>query len=201
MSDYQIVMSVFAIIIAIILFMMWKNFRSKESHRYFPRVIRKISKHYMKNVVIPDAVEGSSFIDWLVLTPRGVLLISQKPYRGMIFGAENISHWTQVVDRRSYSFENPMRQLEIDLVTIKSLIPGIPVKGYVVFDRDSFFPKGKPKTVLTLNEIKQNICVFKEGVISDELKIAWDKLRLFLKQGIGSELDFNEMNASGNFSQ
>lgn len=154
----------------------------------------------MKNVVIPDAVEGSSFIDWLVLTPRGVLIISQKPYQGMIFGSENISHWTQVVERRSYSFDNPLRQLEVDLVTIKSLIPGVPVKGYVVFDRDSFFPKGKPKIVLTLNEIKQNISIFREGTISDELKEAWEKLRMVLKEGVHSDRDFSDMNTSSNFS-
>jgi len=153
----------------------------------------------MKNVVIPDAVEGSSFIDWLVLTPRGILIISQKPYKGMIFGAENISHWTQVVDRRSYTFDNPLRQLEVDLVTIKSLIPNVPVKGYVVFDRDSFFPKGKPKIVLTLNEIKQNISVFREGVISNELLEAWDKLSSQLKPGSNSEQNFGDMNASRNF--
>lgn len=180
--------------------MIWKTFRAAESHRYFPRIIRKISKHYMKNVVIPDAVEGSTFIDWLVLTPRGILIISQKPYKGMIFGAENISHWTQIVDRRSYNFDNPMRQLEIDIVTIKTLIPGIPVKGYVVFDKDSFFPKGKPKTVLTLNEIKQNISIFREGTISDELMDAWEKLRTVLKEREDSGQDYSVMNTSGNFS-
>jgi len=118
----------------------------------------------------------------------------------MIFGSENISHWTQVVERRSYSFDNPLRQLEVDLVTIKSLIPGVPVKGYVVFDRDSFFPKGKPKIVLTLNEIKQNISIFREGTISDELKEAWEKLRMILKEGVDSDRDFSDMNTSSNFS-
>lgn len=197
MPDYQIVGLVFAVITVIILLMILKTFRSAKSYRYFPRIIRKISKDYLKNVVIPDAVEGSSFIDWLVLTPRGILIISQKPYQGMIFCSENISRWTQVVDRRSYSFDNPMRQLEVDLVTIKSMVPGVPVKGYVVFDRDSFFPKGKPKTVLTLNEIKQNISIFREGTISNELKEAWKKLRINLKEGAGSQQALNGMNASG----
>jgi len=154
----------------------------------------------MKNVIIPDAVEGSSFIDWLVLTPRGILIISQKPYKGVIFAAENISHWTQVIERRSYSFENPLRQLEVDVVTIKTMIPGTPVKGYVVFDRDSYFPKGKPKIVLTLKEIKQNISVFREGTISSELLLAWEKLRQNLKEGSESERGFGGMNTSSNYS-
>ena len=199
MTDYQIIGLIFIAIIAVILYLIWRTMRSAQSHRYFPRIIKKISKYYMKNVLIPDAVEGAAFIDWLVLTPRGILIISQKPYRGMIFASENISHWTQVIDRRSYSFDNPLRQLEVDVVTIKTLIPGIPVKGYAVFDRDSFFPKGKPKIVLTLNEIKQNISVFKEGTISDELMQAWNKLRVILKEGSDTDRGFDGMNASSNF--
>ena len=196
MLDYQIVGLSFAVIILMILMMIVKTYIRTKSYRYFPRIIRKISKNYLKNVVIPDAVEGSSFIDWLVLTPRGILIISQKPYQGIIFCSENISHWTQVVDRRSYSFDNPMRQLELDLVTIKSMVPGVAVKGYVVFDRDSFFPKGKPKTVLTLNEIKQNISIFREGSVSDDLKAAWDTLRTNLKESAGSAPLLEGMNAS-----
>lgn len=198
MSDFQIIGISFSVVILIIIFLIWKNYRSTDSHKYFPKVIRKISKFYMKNVVIPDAVEGSTFIDWLVLTPRGILIISQKPYKGLIFGAENISHWTQVIDRRSYNFENPLRQLEVDVVTIKSIVPGVPVKAYVVFDRDSFFPKGKPKIVLTLNEIKQNISVFREGTISPELKAAWDKLQEELLTARGAQ-GLDTLNTSSNF--
>lgn len=199
MADLQIIGLIFIVAVAVILMLIWRTIRSAQSYRDFPRIIRKISKYNMKNVVIPDAVEGSSFIDWLVLTPRGVLIISEKPYKGMIFASENISQWTQVIDRRSYSFDNPLRQLEVDVVTIKTLIPGIPVKGYVVFDRDSFFPKGKPKIVLTLKEIKQNLTVFREGAISAELMQAWDKLRTVLKEGTDTNRGFDGMNPSSNF--
>ena len=196
MTEYQMIVLVLGIISVIILVMIWRNSRASQSYRDFPRIIRKISKYSMKNVVIPDAVEGSSFIDWLVLTPRGILIISQKPYKGMIFASENISQWTQIIERRSYNFDNPLRQLEVDVVTIKSMIPGIPVKGYVVFDRDSFFPKGKPKIVLTLKEIKQNISVFREGNISEELLAAWDKLKLQLKENSGHEQNIGTINTS-----
>ncbi|MDH5443942.1 MAG: NERD domain-containing protein [Gammaproteobacteria bacterium] len=200
MSDIEIIGSGIAGLIAIILFLIWRNSQSGKSYRDFPKIVKRISTHYMRNVMIPDAVEGSSFIDWLILTPRGVLIISQKPYKGLIFASENISHWTQVLDRRSYSFDNPLRQLEVDVVTIKSLIPGIPVKGYVVFDRDSFFPKGKPKIVLTLKEIKQNISVFREGEIKEELLIAWDKLQQTLKEGTEEDRGYGGMNSVSNYS-
>lgn len=78
MTDYQIISLIFVFIIAVILYLLWRTVRAGQSYRYFPRVIKKISKYNLKNVLIPDAVEGSSFIDWLVLTPRGILVISQK---------------------------------------------------------------------------------------------------------------------------
>lgn len=199
LSDIQLVSLIFTVVILMIMYVMLKTFRSKESFRYFPKIIQKISKIHMKSVLLPDAIDGSTYIDWLVLTPRGILVIVQKPYKGIIFSAENISHWTQVIDKRSYNFDNPLRQLELDVVTIKTMIPGVPVKGYVVFDRDSFFPKGKPKLVLTLNEVKQNISVFREGEISEKLLEAWKVLQSKLKESENDKM-FHNMNASSNFS-
>jgi len=183
MAEYQWILhwSLAVLVLLLIGISMWRYFKP-DSEKLFARTIKRISKYVMHNVIIPDAVEGSSYIDWLVLTPRGILVLSQKPYSGMIFAAENISQWTQVIGRRSYTFNNPLQQLEVDVVTIKSLIPNAPVKGYVVFDQDSHFPKGKPNKALTLKEVKQNISVLKEGKITPELKEFWDKLCTVLKE-------------------
>ena len=183
MSEYLWILPwILAFLVFLLVALLLWRYVKPNSEKQFARTIKKISKYVMHNVIIPDAVEGSSYIDWLVLTPRGILVLSQKPYRGMIFAAENISKWTQVVGRRSYAFTNPLQQLEVDVVTIKSLIPNAPVKGYVVFDQDSYFPKGKPSKALTLKEVKQNTTVLKEGEITPELKDFWDKLCSILKE-------------------
>ncbi|MDH5180016.1 MAG: NERD domain-containing protein [Gammaproteobacteria bacterium] len=136
----------------------------------------------MRNVVIPDAVEGTSVIDWVVLTYQGILILKMKNYRGMIFASDSIRQWTQVIARRSFTFDNPLQQLDIDMVTIRTLAPGINLKGYVVFGDDSHFPKGRPKNVTTVSEIKQNLHLFKQGEISEELLAQWNKLVPLLKQ-------------------
>ena len=183
MAEYQWILPwiLVSLVLLLLVILLWRYFKPS-SEKQFARTIKKISKYVMHNVIIPDAVEGSSYIDWLVLTPRGILVLSQKPYRGMIFAAENISKWTQVIGRRSYAFNNPLQQLEVDVVTIKSLIPNAPVKGYVVFDQDSYFPKGKPSKALTLKEVKQNTSILKEGKITPELKEFWDRLCIVLKE-------------------
>lgn len=184
MTDIQMLLKIgipiaAALILGVAIYKMLRKYFSKNNHA---RLIRKLSKYSVRNVVIPDAVEGSSFIDWVVLIPQGILVLNIKSYRGMIFASENIHQWTQVVNNRSYTFKNPLQQLELDVVTIKSFIPGAPVKGYVVFDYDSVFPKGKPKNVTTINEIKQNVELFNEGEISEELLEYWSKLKEVLKQ-------------------
>ena len=200
MSEYEMIAGIIAVAIIVILILIWRTSQSSKSYREIPKIIRNISKYHLKSVLIPDAVEGSSYIDWVVLTPKGILVINQKPYKGIIFASENISHWTQVIDKKSYSFDNPLRQLEIDLVTIKSLLPNITVKGYVVFDRDSFFPKGKPKEVFTIKELKQKVDAFAEGEITEDLLSAWNSLKLSLQDGAEAERRVDDMNTSSNYS-
>jgi len=184
MTDLQMLLNIGIPIIALLIisYVAFKILRKHFSKNNHARLIRQISKHSLRNIIIPDAVEGSSFIDWVVLTPQAILVLNIKTYRGMIFASENIHQWTQVVNRRSYTFKNPLQQLELDVVTIKSFIPGAPVKGYVVFDYDSVFPKGKPKDVITIGEIKQNIQHFNDGEVSPELNEYWNKLKELLKQ-------------------
>lgn len=184
MADYQQIAIIVASIVVglVIAVLLYRKLRSYYSKSNYARLINKISKHSLRNVIVPDAVEGASLIDWVILTPEGILILNIMNYRGMIFASENIHQWTQVVARRSYTFENPLQQLDIDVVTIKTLAPGINVKGYVVFDYDSHFPKGRPKNVTTIGEIKQSIKALQEKEVSEELLAAWNKLTPLLKQ-------------------
>lgn len=187
MWDYQQIASlgVTGVLLLLAVYVLYRNLRKYYSKDNYARLINKISKYSLRNVVIPDAVEGASLIDWVMLTPQGILVLNIKTYRGMIFASENIRQWTQVIARRSFTFDNPLQQLEIDVVTIKTLAPGVSVKGYVVFDYDSHFPKGRPKNITTIGEIKQNLKLFKQGEVSEELLEQWNKLTLLLKQEPG----------------
>ena len=49
-------------------------------------------------------------IDLLVFSRYGVFVIEVKNYRGVIYGHEFGEEWTQVIHRRKYHFQNPLRQ-------------------------------------------------------------------------------------------
>ena len=61
------------------------------------------------NVIIPSK-SGTTQIDHILVSPFGVFIVETKNMKGWIFGSENQSNWTQVLYRKKYSFQNPLRQ-------------------------------------------------------------------------------------------
>ena len=61
------------------------------------------------NVIIPSK-NGTTQIDHILVSPYGVFIIETKNMKGWIFGSENQAKWTQVLYRKKYPFQNPIRQ-------------------------------------------------------------------------------------------
>jgi len=117
------------------------------------RNLQRLGTQTLSNVLFPDGMDGTVWIEQLSLTAGGMLLLSLKRYPGLIYGGETIDTWTQIVNGRSYSFPNPLPALHGDVVAVQALVPGTPVSGRVVFTRESEFPKGKPEGVWLLEEV------------------------------------------------
>jgi len=115
--------------------------------------IQQLGSQYMKQVILPDGVGGSVFLDYLVLAQHSITLIILKKFRGSIFCAENIEQWTQLIGNKSYKFSNVLHQLDSDISSIRSLVNDAEVSGLVVFSSDCEFPKGKPAQVKSITEL------------------------------------------------
>lgn len=61
------------------------------------------------DVIIPST-SGTAQIDHLLVSPYGLFIVETKNFAGWIFGSEDQSKWTQVLYRKKYSFQNPLRQ-------------------------------------------------------------------------------------------
>ena len=97
---------------------------------------------------------------------------------GNLYGADTIDQWTQIIDGRSYKFANPLRRLRTSRQAIKSLAPNIPVFCRVIFNADSFFPKGKPSDVSVLETLADDMMILNnEKKIPEEAGKAWDAIR------------------------
>ncbi|MDX1434986.1 MAG: nuclease-related domain-containing protein [Gammaproteobacteria bacterium] len=141
------------------------------------RAIRRLGEDVISNVVIADGVEGHVFIEHVVLTPAHMLVVSVRRYPGAIFAANNMDMWAQVTDGGSFKFPNPLHEIQSAILAVKGHLPGIDVKGVIVFDRDSTFPKGKPDGVLHVSEIPKRKRGEAPPALSDEVRQAWSKLQ------------------------
>ncbi len=147
--------SVAGFIILLALLMNRKWFKDVRAERKLNNALKKAGIESLHNVSIPDGMEGSIFIDNLILTPQGIYLVVVKRFRGVIFAAEKIDLWTQVVGNKSYKFDNPLRQLEEDIPLINALCKYSKVEPRVLFIPGSEFPKGKPDHIISIDELKK----------------------------------------------
>ncbi|RQM78674.1 NERD domain-containing protein [Aeromonas jandaei] len=77
--------------------------------------------HLLKNVTLPTP-EGSTQIDHVLVSRFGLFVIETKNIKGWIFGNPAHKSWTQQLFRRRHSFQNPLRQNYLHLMTLKSLL-------------------------------------------------------------------------------
>ncbi|NWB89221.1 nuclease-related domain-containing protein [Pseudomonas gingeri] len=54
--------------------------------------------------------DGTTQIDHVFLSPYGIFVLETKNMRGWIFGSEQQPQWTQKLYKRTFKFQNPLRQ-------------------------------------------------------------------------------------------
>ncbi|MGA7801298.1 MAG: nuclease-related domain-containing protein [Gammaproteobacteria bacterium] len=140
------------------------------------RNLRRLGTDTLRDVLFPDGMDGTVWVEQLSLTPAGIMLLSLKRYPGLIYCAESIDTWTQVINGRSYPFPNPLPSLQGEVVAIQAIVPGTPVGGRVVFTHESEFPKGKPQGVWSLDELLEELRADAREP-SAALRQAWARLR------------------------
>lgn len=62
------------------------------------------------NNVIIRTERGSTQIDHVIVSPYGLFAVETKDKTGWIFGDANQPQWTEVIFKKRYPFENPLRQ-------------------------------------------------------------------------------------------
>lgn len=152
----------------------YRSYRNRHARR-LRRTIRGLGSQVLSNVLIPDSVEGQVHVDYLVLSAGGILVIDIKDYRGMLFGGENTDVWTQVVDGRSYKFDNPLHRNRAREAAVRALAPGETVRGIVVFTDAGHFPRQRPPGVYMLASLTDELALGNAAVPA-ALQGSWDQI-------------------------
>jgi len=140
------------------------------------RLLRSIGVDSLHNVTIQDEMDGKIFIENLILMPDKILILGVKKYKGLIFAADNIDLWTQVIGNKSYKFENPLRQLESDVLALNSKIENSKVEEKVLFIHGAEFPKGKPVNVIEIADVIAWRDASRQAEVPAALQADWKKL-------------------------
>lgn len=121
--------------------------------------IDSIAYDVLRNVLIPNGMDGQITLQYLLLTERGLLVIDLLERPGSIFGGDQMVEWTSIGKKGRYTFRNPQHVLYDRIAALKMLAGNTPVEGRVVFTKRSEFPKGKSSYAMRVDELVSEFAV------------------------------------------
>jgi hypothetical protein len=140
------------------------------------RCIASTGVAQMRNVLLDDGMGGMAFFEWLLLTPRDIRILITSRREGIIFAGERMDSWAQVVGKRTIRFANPLHGLDALLTSLRYHLPKLAIEGHILFIGDCSFPKGRPDSVLTLQDLAGGETTSSEQAVQPVLEQAWEKL-------------------------
>src|SRR5210317_276209 len=100
--DILVIWGVPFLLVLVAFILQWPVIKHNVSEFRLIRTIKKFGKETMHDVMLPDSLGGSTYIDFLALTSNAIVVLYLKRYRGVIFAGEKIEQWTQVINNHSY---------------------------------------------------------------------------------------------------
>ena len=171
------------IVLGIVVTVFWRWYRQHRERERRRRRIEAISLDHLRDVCVPDGSGGLMHIDFLLLTPRGLLLLDMRDIPGNVFGSDPMVEWTVMQGARRFTFANPQAAMYDRIAALKSLTRDIPVEGRIVFGAGSFFPKGLPRMTLREESLEAEFPLLdraQAGQLVEGWRGAWDILRTTL---------------------
>jgi hypothetical protein len=145
-----------AIVVGWTLSWLWRWYRENSARKSLLSVITGVGSDHLKDVLVPDGMNSFYHVDFLLLTPRGVVVIDLRDVGGNIFGGDQMSEWTVMDGANRFTFTNPQSALYDRIAAVKALAGDMPVEGRIVFTRRAKFPKGLPKWTLMVDSLSSD---------------------------------------------
>jgi hypothetical protein len=167
-----------AVVIAVpvLLFLFRVELKNLRQERHIRKAIRRLGWRSMENVHLPDGTGGEVTIKHLLLGRDAILVVDVMRFEGLIFGSPRTDQWTQVINRKSYKFDNPDQLLQRQINAVRQIVPDARVSGWHLFGYSAKFPKDKPGSVLRLGDVRSLPKRPRRGDIPKPLRAAWKQL-------------------------
>lgn len=142
-----------AVVVGFGLSWLWRWYRQRRARRALINAVTAVGVDHLIDVLVPDGMGGFFHVDFVVLTPRGVVVIDMRDVSGNVFGGDQMNEWTVMDGAHRFTFVNPQSALYDRVAAVKALAGELQVEGRVVFTRRAKFPKGLPKWTLLLDSL------------------------------------------------
>lgn len=131
-------------------------------------LLDKHTYHGLHNVTL-DTPDGTTQIDHVWVSTFGIFVLETKNMRGWIFGTPDQTQWTQKLYRRTFKFQNPLRQNYKHLKALEATLGVAPEQLHSVI---SFIGGSRFKTEMPCNVTQglgfiRYIRSFRQPVFSD----------------------------------
>jgi hypothetical protein len=124
--------------------------------------------HLLNNVTLPFQ-DGTTQIDHILISTKGIFVIETKDYSGWIIGDETSGQWTQVRYSFRNKFQNPLHQNYRHIKAVQQHLEFLPkqsIHSIVVFSGRAEFKSGVPKGVVYLSDLISYLEAFQDDTIS-----------------------------------
>jgi hypothetical protein len=155
----------------------WRLRRSRRTLEYR---LQKACHSAMHRFLLPDGNGDDIQFDYALLTAQGIVIVDVRNIAGNVFGSEGMQEWTALSNDRRQTFANPQPGLWDRMAAVKRIIPEVPVSGWIAFGPRARFTKGRPRSVLLLPELVEQLeADLRSGRPDQMLAFApyWQRLR------------------------
>ncbi|MEW6285308.1 MAG: nuclease-related domain-containing protein [Chloroflexota bacterium] len=124
--------------------------------------------HLLNNITIPFR-DGTTQIDHVLVSTKGIFVIETKNYSGWLFADEKSKQWAQVFYGVTHKFQNPIHQNYLHVKALEQLFDFLPkeqIHSVVVFTGSAQFKTPMPKGVYYLHQLVEFLNSFQNDVIS-----------------------------------
>ena len=149
--------------------------------RQFPE-----SEYYLINNVTLPTQDGTTQVDHVLVSLKGIFVIESKHYSGHVVGSEKSAKWMQITKWEKRQFQNPLRQNYKHVAELNALLPNISksvFKNVVVFSGTGKFSGEMPSGVMHVSQMYSYFSRHKKELISaDDACYAIGKIQLQRKE-------------------
>ena len=147
-------------------------------------LIKSISVDYISDIIVPDKLGEDVHLDYILFTPRGLLVIDFRDISGNLFCSDQMSEWTIINGAHRSTFSNPQNYMHNRVAAVNNIASGLVVEGRVVFSRRVIFPKGVPS--MTVPEANLARIMFIGDQALARLSVVqwlpiWERIKMQLK--------------------